>query len=118
MHRPSWLCTGEFSYIANDEEDFVFSTTHSAPRKRVVRIPALLQPAAGDPSGWTDLLPQRDTVLEFAAAVAHDYLVAEYMEDVKSKLSVHRLADGVKVRDINIPVGAGQYCGTATFFFF
>lgn len=99
----SWV--GQFDYIANDGADFVFTTTHSAPLKRVVRIPEFNKPAATDPSSWTELIPEKPEMIEFAKAVASDLVAVEYIKDVKSQLAVFKLVDGSHVRDIPIPVG-------------
>lgn len=61
--RSSWTkivttWDGKFSYVSNDGADFVFTTTHSAPKKRLVRIESFPDAAKGaDASSWTDLIP-------------------------------------------------------------
>lgn len=103
---------GLFSYVANDGADFLFTTTLSSPKTRLVRIAGFLTGGANDPSMWTDIVPEKPEPLESAAAVAQDFVLLEYMKDVKSSLSLHRLADGAHIRDIDIPVGsvAGWSC--------
>lgn len=98
---------GQFDYVANDGQDFVFTTTWLSPKKRVVRIKSFLDVTKGaDVSSWVDVIPESVYPLECALAVAGDFVVVEHMKDVKSSVSVHKLSDGAHVRDVGLPIGS------------
>jgi len=84
----------------------VFTTSWSAPKKRLIRIASFLDVAKGaDASAWVDLIPERPDPLESAIAVAEEFVMVEYLKDVKSEVSIHRLADGSHVRTLDLPIG-------------
>lgn len=60
-----------------------FKTNLDAPNYKVI---------CGDisvtPVQWTEVLPERESVLESVAWVNHDYLAANYLEDVKNVVKV------------------------------
>ncbi|KAL8429265.1 hypothetical protein Efla_005542 [Eimeria flavescens] len=91
--------TAGYEYVANDGHVFLFSTTLDAPKKRIVKVD-INQPKAP----MVDVVPEAESVLEEAHAVAGDKLVLQYTEDVKSRLYIHRL-DGTRVKALDIPVG-------------
>ena len=55
---------------------------------------------------WEDVIPEKDSVLEWVACVRQDLLVTCYMEDCVNKLYIHRLASGELVQSVDIPPGS------------
>ena len=55
---------------------------------------------------WEDIIPEKKSVLEWAACVRGDLLVTCYMEDCVNKLYIHKLKTGVLVQEVSLPPGS------------
>ncbi|KAI9591901.1 hypothetical protein BDF19DRAFT_453419, partial [Syncephalis fuscata] len=88
--------------IGNAGDRFYFSSDKNAPRFKVITYDM-----AAPEKGFIDLIPQHGKdILNNAYIVEGDYLLLEYMKDVKSALSIHQLSTGKKIRDIPLPIGS------------
>ena len=103
----------EYEYVANDGPAFVFRTNLNAPRYKLVRVEDITDPALhGRPEAWEVLLDEegggggRD-VLEWAAALEGDALVACYLKDAHHVLQLRSLATGALVKQFDeLPIGS------------
>ena len=97
-----------FSYIGNEGTVFYFVTNEGAPLQKVVAIDILDEALAR-----TTIIAERDTKLDSVSMVGGK-LVAEYLVDAKSEVSVHAL-DGTLIRKVALPgIGsAGGFGGDA-----
>ncbi|KAI9592564.1 prolyl oligopeptidase, partial [Syncephalis fuscata] len=87
---------GYYNYIGNAGDRFYFSSDKNAPRSKVITYDM-----AAPEKGFIDLIPQHGKdILNNAYIVEGDYLLLEYMKDVKSALSIHQLSTGKKIRTI------------------
>lgn len=90
-----------YDYVANEGMAFTFQTNYQAPLYRVVRTDIEFPTS---PSGWQDVIPEHPKdLLDWAAALKGDVLVACYVADVASKLQIHSLASGSKQREVKLP---------------
>ncbi|KAF9933939.1 hypothetical protein FBU30_003883 [Linnemannia zychae] len=107
-----------YTYLANDDTVFYFTTNKDAPRDKVVRYD-LSKPE----EGFTDIVPESEDVLSGATVVDNDKLVLEYMHDVKGVLVIHDLKTGQFIRQVETPVGTiggvnGRRVDKEFFFYF
>lgn len=73
-------------------------TEHGAPNRRLVQV----DPERPAPEQWTEILPERDEVLD-GYTVAEGRLWARYITDsVVTRIRIHR-TDGTPVRDLELP---------------
>jgi prolyl oligopeptidase len=93
-------------------------TNHGAPRYRFVAA----DPERPGPESWRDVIPQSEGVLE-AAALAGDRILALWLKDASSRLTLHDRR-GTHLREIPLPViGSvagitGEWDGGEAFFGF
>ncbi|NMW31752.1 S9 family peptidase [Altererythrobacter sp. RZ02] len=97
-----------FSYIGNKGPRFFFVTNENAPLQKVVAIDI-----TSDDLAREVIIPERETKLDGVSMVGGK-LVAEYLVDAKSEVSVHAL-DGSEIRTVALPgIGsAGGFGGDA-----
>ena len=93
-----------YSFIGNAGDVFYFKTDLNAPRGRVIAID-IRRP---ERAAWREILPQAAETLEFASLLG-GRLVAGYMEDAASKVSVYSL-EGKFERVVALP-GLGSVAG-------
>jgi len=88
-----------YEYITNDGTLFYFMTNLNAPRKRVVCVDI------ADPYNrkWKEIIAETNDVLEFVTCVNHNYLIVNYLRDVKDILQLHRLNDGSFIKELALP---------------
>jgi prolyl oligopeptidase len=92
--------TFEFDYgiIDNIGSTIYMVTNHSAPLFRLVSF----TPETADPGKWKDVLPQAGSLLEGARLCNGNKIIANYLEDVSSKLYCYNL-DGKLEKKIELP---------------
>ena len=95
----------EFEFVGNVAEKFYFFTDYKAPTKRVVAM-NIDQPGR---EALTEVIAVSDATLEGVNLLDDDKLVASYMQDVVSQVSVYTL-DGSLVNQVDLP-GAGSAHG-------
>ncbi|MDN3645055.1 prolyl oligopeptidase family serine peptidase [Pontixanthobacter aestiaquae] len=106
-----------YGYIGNVGPEFYFITNEQAPLQQVIMV-NVNEP----PHIRTVIIPERDAKLD-SVSMAGGKLVAEYLVDAKSEVTIYNL-DGSKVRDVALPsIGsAGGFDGdaddTEVFYFF
>ncbi|HYE57927.1 MAG TPA: prolyl oligopeptidase family serine peptidase, partial [Rhodothermales bacterium] len=90
---------GDASYSIVDVrgDTLVVLTNKDAPNSRLVAV-SMSNPA---PTGWRTLIPTSNAVLQGVSRVGDRY-VARALEDVKGRLTVHRL-DGTLERTVPLP---------------
>ncbi len=93
-----------YSFLGNVGDVFYFKTDLNAPRGRVIAID-IRRP---ERAAWREVLPQAAETLEFASLLG-GRLVAGFMEDAASKVSVYSL-DGRLDRVVALP-GLGSVAG-------
>ena len=104
--KPKALITGldnNWSFIGNEGSRFFFMTNKDAPKLKVV---AMEVGRAGNPV--TTLIPEQSATLD-GASVVGGKLVASYLADAKSEVSVHNL-QGKKLTSVELP-GIGTATG-------
>lgn len=105
----------QFQLIGNDGQRLFLLTDFEAPTKRVVSMDLVAMDVdSPGRNGLTEIIPADRATLE-SANVIDGRLVAEYLEDVVSRVKVFAL-DGTFQRDVPLPgVGsAGGFGGKAT----
>ncbi len=93
-----------YSVIGNDGETFYVPTDKDAPRRKLVAVD-LNNP---DPANWTEIIPEREAVLE-SAQLAGGKVLALHSRDARSVLSVRDL-DGGNEQKVPLP-GEGTVYG-------
>ena len=104
--KPKALITGlenNWSFIGNEGSRFFFMTNKDAPKLKVV---AMEVGRAGNPV--TTLVPEREATLD-GASIVGGKLIASYLADAKSEVSVHNL-QGKKLTSVELP-GIGTAAG-------
>jgi prolyl oligopeptidase len=86
-----------YEFIGNDASVFYFRTNLDAPRYRVVAIDV----ATPTRATWKEILPETQNVLE-SVSLVNEQLVAVYLEDAHSRISVHA-KDGAHLKDVPLP---------------
>jgi len=86
-----------YDFIGNQGSTFYFMTDHETPRGRIIAVD-LDRPGR---ESWKTLVPQSDAVIDFAALINHQFVIA-YMGDVHHEIAVHNL-NGRLVREIALP---------------
>mgnify|MGYP002777975018 FL=1 len=86
-------------------------TNLDAPRYRVVALDLSALPTDGAPPAWRTVLPESEHTLE-SATIAGGKLVAAYLADVKSRVTIHDL-DGRQTATLPLP-GIGTLAGLST----
>ncbi|XP_058061295.1 prolyl endopeptidase [Anopheles bellator] len=92
----------DYDYVTNENSIFSFRTNKGAPNYRIVNIdfdePAL--------DNWKTLVAEHPkNVLDWTTCVNKDRIVLGYIDDVKSMLQVHSLADGSFVSKFPLDIG-------------
>lgn len=97
-----------FGYLGNEGSRFFFQTNEGAPLEKIVAIDISSEDLARE-----TILAERDTKLDGVSMVGGK-LVAQYLVDAKSEISVHAL-DGSLIRTVALPgIGsAGGFGGDA-----
>lgn len=93
-----------YDFLGNAGDRFYFLTNLEAPRQRVIAID-IRKPGRED---WREIIPQGKDLLRSASMVG-GRLIAGYLRDARSVVSVHDL-DGKKLRDVDLP-GIGSAGG-------
>ncbi|MBE0641487.1 MAG: S9 family peptidase, partial [Bacteroidales bacterium] len=83
--------------VDNIGDKLLVNTNVGAPRNRIV----LVDPASPDPAAWTDIIPEKEEVLE-GVSVYGGRIVANYMKDATSRVYIHSL-DGTLERELVLP---------------
>ena len=55
---------------------------------------------------WKEIIPEKESVLDWIACVRGDLLVTCYTEDCVNKLYIHQLESGALVQAVEIPPGS------------
>ena len=55
---------------------------------------------------WEDIIPEKKSVLEWAACARGDLLVTCYMEDCVNKLYINKLESGLLLQEVQLPPGS------------
>ncbi len=93
-----------YEFVGNDGTEFWVLTDLDAPRARLVGID-LSRPGQPD---WREIIPESSRTLE-TVVVAHDCLVAGYLEHAYSRVDMFR-KDGRHIRTLDLP-GIGTVAG-------
>ena len=93
-----------YNLLGNEGDTFYFSTTHHAPKHRVIAID-LDNPA---PESWREVVPEAEATIELAS-LAGGHVIVQYLEDAKSSVKVFDL-EGQLVREVELP-GIGSVGG-------
>ena len=93
-----------YDFLGNDGDTFYFSTTHEAPKYRVIAID-LKNPA---PENWREVVPEAEETVEHAS-LAGGHVIVQYLEDAKSSVKIFDL-EGRPVRQVELP-GIGSVGG-------
>jgi prolyl oligopeptidase len=93
-----------YDLLGNDGDTFYLSTTHDAPKYRVVAID-LKNPS---PEVWREVVPEAEETIEHAS-LAGGHVIVQYLEDAKSQVEVFDL-EGRPVREVELP-GIGSVSG-------
>ncbi|XP_058124473.1 prolyl endopeptidase [Anopheles ziemanni] len=92
----------DYDYVTNEGSIFSFRTNKGAPNYRIVNID-FDQPAM---EHWKTLVAEHPkNVLDWTTCVNKDRIVLGYIDDVKSLLQVHSLADGAFVSKFPLDIG-------------
>ncbi|XP_023687820.1 prolyl endopeptidase-like [Paramormyrops kingsleyae] len=92
----------QYTYITNEGSVFTFRTNLQAPRYRVINID-LQKP---EPDNWRSLIPQHDKdVLGFVSCINQNFLLVNYMHDVKDVLQLVELSSGDLLKNLPLDVG-------------
>lgn len=99
----------EYDYITNEGSLFTFKTNLNAPRYKLITID-FNNP---QPDNWKVLVDEHaKDVLEWSSCVNNNILVMCYLHDVKSKLYLHQLGSGQRIKEFDLDVGTiGGYSG-------
>ena len=96
----------QYEYIANEGSVFTFKTNLDAPKYRLVRVDVADGSMWGRPEQWEEVLPESDSVLQWAAALQGDALITCYIEDAKNTLQIRSLASGGLLQNLELPIGS------------
>ncbi|XP_060757057.1 prolyl endopeptidase-like [Neoarius graeffei] len=92
----------QYSYVTNEGTVFTFRTNLDAPRYRVINID-LQKP---ERENWSTLIPQHHKdVLGFVECVNQNFLLVNYVRDVKDTLQLYELSTGHWIRELPLDVG-------------
>jgi len=97
----------EYSYVGNDGSRLLFMTNLDAPRRRIVAYDTETGTPSGDPN-WVEVVAETSDTLVGVDFVGN-LLIASYLEDAKSLVSVYDLK-GRHIRDVELP-GIGSASG-------
>ena len=108
----------EYEYIANKGKVMYLKTNASADKYKLISIDL----ASPEQEKWTEVIPEKECVLEWVACVKDNLLVTCYMEHCVNKLYLHNL-EGALVQNIEIPPGSvvgysGRYKDSFIYFKF
>lgn len=92
----------EYDYIANNGRVFYLKTNLKADRYKLISID-LDNPSQDN---WKEIIPEKESVLDWIACVRGDLLVTCYTEDCVNKLYIHQLESGALVQAVEIPPGS------------
>ncbi|GJN03366.1 hypothetical protein PR202_ga20803 [Eleusine coracana subsp. coracana] len=91
----------QYEVVANDGDEFTFSTNKSAPKNKLVRV------NLKNPEFWTDVLPEHEKdVLESADVVNNNHLLVCYMSDVKHVLQLRDFGTGNLIHQLPLEIGS------------
>lgn len=91
-----------YSFLGNVGETLLFSTTLDAPNTRVIAV------GAPNPGRIREVVPESEQALRSVSIVGR-HIVAQYLEDARSRVRVFNLA-GQPVREVELP-GVGTASG-------
>ncbi|MBN2801218.1 MAG: S9 family peptidase [Deltaproteobacteria bacterium] len=87
--------TAEYRLVGMAEDALIFKTTADAPLGRVVAV------NPSDPSVWTELIPEGESVIESASLVG-DQLIVSYLQDAHTAVRRYGL-DGTPLGEVALP---------------
>lgn len=93
---------GEYKFITNKGRLLYFMTNLGADRYKLISIN--LDCPSQDK--WEDIIPEKKSVLEWAACARGDLLVTCYMEDCVNKLYINKLESGLLLQEVQLPPGS------------
>ena len=93
-----------YNLLGNEGDTFYFSTTHDAPKYRIVAID-LKNPS---PEDWREVVPESEETIE-SASLTGGHVIVQYLKDAKSLVKVFDL-EGQEVREVDLP-GIGSVGG-------
>ncbi|ASB48059.1 prolyl oligopeptidase family serine peptidase [Alkalitalea saponilacus] len=96
------------SYVGTIGNEILVLTNYDAPRYRLMAI----HPNRPNVENWREIIPESGNVLR-SVTTSDNYIIAHYMVDVQSRLSLYSKA-GRYIRDIKLP-GSGSASGLSTF---
>eukprot|EP01100_Stratorugosa_tubuloviscum_P004802 TRINITY_DN220_c0_g4_i2.p1 TRINITY_DN220_c0_g4~~TRINITY_DN220_c0_g4_i2.p1 ORF type:complete len:702 (+),score=236.14 TRINITY_DN220_c0_g4_i2:29-2134(+) len=86
----------EYTYIANNDNDFYFKTNLNAPMSRIIKI------NIENPNIITEIVPEQSYPLCFVIAFNQNFMILNYLVDVKDVIKIYNL-NGEYQFDINLP---------------
>ncbi len=107
-----------YDLLGNKDDIFYFSTTHDAPKYRIVAVD-LKNPA---PDNWQEVVPEAEETIE-GASLAGGHLIVQYLKDARSLVKVFDL-EGQQTREVELPgIGSvgdfdGKFDDPETFYSF
>jgi len=93
-----------YDFMGNKGDVFYFSTTHDAPRYRIVAID-LKNPS---PENWQEVVPEAEETIEGASLVG-GHIIVQYLKDAQSLVRVFDL-EGQTTGTVELP-GIGSVSG-------
>src|SRR5262245_27742665 len=94
----------EFNAFGNETSTLYLRTDKDAPNRKVIALDV----AHPEPASWKTIVPESNSAIETVRFIG-GHIVAHYLVDVQSKLSIFGL-DGKHVGDVELP-GAGTVAG-------
>ncbi|MBE1554171.1 prolyl oligopeptidase family serine peptidase [Sporosarcina limicola] len=88
---------GEYSFIGNEGTLFYFTTSHDAPKRKVIAV-TLENP---EQEQWIDVIPEQEDVLSFVKIINNQFVIC-YLHNAHYKLAIYGL-DGIYQREIPLP---------------
>ncbi len=95
---------GLYEWVGSVGDRLFFRTTAGAPNGRVIAVEA----PDPSPERWREVVAEREQRLD-AASLVGGHLVAQYLQDARSRVRVHRL-DGTLRNEVALP-GSGTTWG-------
>ena len=94
----------EYSFIGNDGGVLYFKSDFNAPKKCIIAIDL----ANPEKANWKTIVPESDEAMTSAGMIG-DYIVAEYLKDAKTQVSLFN-TDGTLYQEVDFP-GIGSASG-------
>ncbi|EDQ86688.1 uncharacterized protein MONBRDRAFT_33693 [Monosiga brevicollis MX1] len=91
----------KYAYIGNRGDEFLFESNLDAPNNKVFKADL-----SASEVKWETLIAEADSVLEDVDLINEKFLIATYLEDVKSVVKVMDRETGKHLHTLDIPVGS------------